>query len=68
MIHQRMQYKKMFLRSKLGELGKSAQRRKLVTEDLEELCESGWKADKCGDCLMTVMLLLLLSVINTMNM
>lgn len=58
----------MFLRLKLGEVGKAAQHRKLVREDLEELCESGRKADKRGHCFMMVMLLLLLSIINTMNM
>lgn len=52
-------------RSKLAELGKAAQHRKLVTEDLEELRELGRKADKCGDGFMMAMLLLLLSVINT---
>jgi len=57
----------MFLYSELGELGKAVQHRKLVTEDLEELCELGRKADKCGDCFMMVMLQLLLRIINTMN-
>lgn len=56
------------IRSQLVELGKAAQHKKLVTEDLEELSESGRKADKCGDCFMMAMLLLLLSIINTMNM
>ena len=57
----------MFLRLKLGELGKAAQHRKLVTEDLEELHESGRETDKCGDCFMMAMLLLLMGIINTMN-
>lgn len=58
----------MLLCSKLGELRKAAQHRKLVTEDLEELRESSRKADKCGDRFTTAMLLLLMSIINTVNM
>lgn len=36
-------------------------------EDLEAFCDLGRKADKYGECFLLEMLLLLLSIINTVN-